>query len=756
MSAFSHKGPASGATSVKRAPTAARASSRSGNPLWQQIATGAPASQSAQASQSAPASQSESADTPPGFIDPQARYEREREGLQQRSIAGEVNITLNQGVSDTGRRDMSSTLGGTFSTASETLVSNTRIGFVVDPNVDLTVPISPEFGGGWTQIQVFPVHVRYQREIEYTDRNGRNVSIRVNISSAFTQERWQQQSGLLASPDERQLMAMMANQTEVEVGVGGGGGTQDRRHLYHGLWQDTLRDTSAESALRTVLQRGAGNVDRHGWALRDAAAPFATVGEQYDAVHYLLSNIDADEAERWARYEAEQRKGWLEKIGDALGDFFTALGNFNWGMLKGAFNLVAEPFKMVTDILVSAAGALGAATGWYDLPVEKYMFSAIGKMAAQGKGTGEILLEMGKGIVLTPYRLVKALAEGNWEAAGEETTNLLVIIFGPKLAKGAPRVLPRGAPLARPPLIEPPMRLPTADVPPAARAPIPEVPAPRAPAVEPPAPRPAAVEPPAARPPAAEVPVAEPPATRAPTAEPPVAEPPAGRPAAPGAEPTPAAPVASRVPAAVADSLGRNGFTQAALDALDRAGFDLSSNSARFVRQLRSAGAQVQNFINDFHAASGFDRVVQDWAAGGGKRSGASFVMRYANGRLRGQPVAFEWPAGRVVTETFSDATARYVDVVELGTGRWLELKSWMPETLGRSAGRLKTQLMRDTAMAGPEGIRWVFDAAKPVSRGVVVDTFTRIILDDPWLKMKWGGSEAAVRAAVESAVETF
>jgi len=112
--------------------------------------------------------------------------------------------------------------------------------------------------------------------------------------------------------------------------------------------------------------------------------------------------------------------------------------DFAKGVGRGAFNLVYEPLATVYD-LEQVAYQVGrqVLTGKSD---DVQFTSAIGKAAAQGAGTGEILLEGLKGAVMTPVRLAQAVYAGNAEAAGEETFNLAVLLAtarsGGKVAAG--------------------------------------------------------------------------------------------------------------------------------------------------------------------------------------------------------------------------------------------------------------------------------------------------------------------------------
>jgi hypothetical protein len=68
------------------------------------------------------------------------------------------------------------------------------------------------------------------------------------------------------------------------------------------------------------------------------------------------------------------------------------------------------------------------------------MWSDMGKAAEQGASTTDLLVGMGKGMVLAPYRFVKAAQRGDWQAAGDELVNTAFAIKGGKTTvKAVPR-----------------------------------------------------------------------------------------------------------------------------------------------------------------------------------------------------------------------------------------------------------------------------------------------------------------------------
>jgi len=127
--------------------------------------------------------------------------------------------------------------------------------------------------------------------------------------------------------------------------------------------------------------------------------------------------------------------------------------------------------------------------------------------------------------------------------------------------------------------------------------------------------------------------------------------------------------------------------------------------------------------------------------------------------------VRFEWPMGMKDTRWGDEVWARYVDVVvedgsniKPGQPIHIELKSWTERTLRQKTPTqygLQYQLTRDTALLGPDRIRWVFDGTK-VKRAAVMDSFVAVITSDAYLRSKWGQDDKAIKAALERVIEVF
>jgi RHS repeat-associated protein len=96
------------------------------------------------------------------------------------------------------------------------------------------------------------------------------------------------------------------------------------------------------------------------------------------------------------------------------------------GAGKGAGNLIYETLAMAHDVIHVGYGATQAL--FSDEAYDFARLSSVGKAADQGMGTGAILYEGGKGMVMTPARLGAALGTGDLEKAGEESFNLAVLL----------------------------------------------------------------------------------------------------------------------------------------------------------------------------------------------------------------------------------------------------------------------------------------------------------------------------------------
>ncbi len=126
-------------------------------------------------------------------------------------------------------------------------------------------------------------------------------------------------------------------------------------------------------------------------------------------------------------------------------------------------------------------------------------------------------------------------------------------------------------------------------------------------------------------------------------------------------------------------------------------------------QRLHSIQQTVVDFINDFHSAPGFEKVVQDWLAKGNKRKGAAFVIRFAKELIQKVPKAKRYMSfERKLAFLPGGKSAREIDIV-VGGMRY-ELKSWQ-RLYSRT---VRKQFLKDMALIGdPNKLKWVFDSSK-------------------------------------------
>lgn len=210
------------------------------------------------------------------------------------------------------------------------------------------------------------------------------------------------------------------------------------------------------------------------------------------------------------------------------------------------------------------------------------------------------------------------------------------------------------------------------------------------------------------------------------------------------------------------------------------------SDLEKLFKKLNSAGGETRDFINNFHDAPNFEQVVLNWAksqawtttwnaktqtwdaswkASQSMRGGTHFLMKFCNAELKGKKVRFEWPMSIKDTRWGDEVWARHVDVIvedgsniKPGQPIYIELKSWTERTLRQKTPTqygLQYQLTRDTALLGPDNIRWVFDGTK-IKEDAVIDSFLAVIRSDPYLRSKWGQDEKAIRAALKRVIKIF
>lgn len=195
---------------------------------------------------------------------------------------------------------------------------------------------------------------------------------------------------------------------------------------------------------------------------------------------------------------------------------------------------------------------------------------------------------------------------------------------------------------------------------------------------------------------------------------------------------------ATKITAAAADSLAKAGISSAAAAALSRVGVKLTDKMLR-----RLAIPEVAAFVNRFHSAPGFERILQDLASSARKQKGARFVIDFVMDRanqIDPRFTKFELPAG-ITKGRAADLASRFVDVVVHQGGRTInyEFKAWTKASLKMAFENPEKliQLVKDIAMFGREGTRWVFNSAQ-IARDDVLDIFSKAIRKDPVLASKF------------------
>lgn len=162
----------------------------------------------------------------------------------------------------------------------------------------------------------------------------------------------------------------------------------------------------------------------------------------------------------------------------------------------------------------------------------------------------------------------------------------------------------------------------------------------------------------------------------------------------------------------------------------------INSQAQRLLRQrglltgvwsdrLANASPRLIRFINRFHRASGFERVIRDYFAGLYKRAGAILAMRLAHRLADRSPdfsrrLSFE----RVLGFAPGGHPVHALEIVR--NGMHYKLKPW--SRLYPFA--LRGQFLRDVALFGrPDQIRWVFDGQRlGRQKGDVVREVRRIL----------------------------
>ncbi|MCA9281193.1 MAG: pre-toxin TG domain-containing protein [Phycisphaerales bacterium] len=189
------------------------------------------------------------------------------------------------------------------------------------------------------------------------------------------------------------------------------------------------------------------------------------------------------------------------------------------------------------------------------------------------------------------------------------------------------------------------------------------------------------------------------------------------------------------------------GVSPQAIAELERTGVVFSQNVVNTLAKSKNA----IHFVNRFHTSPGFTVLVKDLGVSAGKRDGALFAMAYAVKKIDPRLAKFELGAGITERVRSTEVVARHVDISAGGIE--YELKSWSKQTLEKAL-RNPSQLVKDTAIFGRAGIKWVFNSAK-ISKNEVVELFKWAVQSDPYLAAKWPKGNA-LDAALDDLIEMF
>lgn len=248
----------------------------------------------------------------------------------------------------------------------------------------------------------YPIQLSYIRHLSYADKKGRLVSVDVSVSLGFETATWDKQAfglGLVSDGNQwAQVSELKADSASTFLTVDGAG-NEDSYLAFAGGENTNASLNDIVSGLRAGGTPGSSTL-----SVRELADPRTGAGNQFDALFTWLDEVDAE------RYrEAHPDVPWWKRGLLAMG-----------GALYGFGNMFVEAGKQAWDIERLWVAVVGKSTGLWDYDPSDSMASGIGKMARQGKGTGEILYSMGEGMVKAPFRAWDAAKRGDWFAFGEE------------------------------------------------------------------------------------------------------------------------------------------------------------------------------------------------------------------------------------------------------------------------------------------------------------------------------------------------
>lgn len=222
----------------------------------------------------------------------------------------------------------------------------------------------PELGfGPAIPIPLYPVVIRYSRELRLTDTDGRAVTVTISSNVNFTHESWARAiAGQPLTFDT--LLNLRGDDASVTVVIFGSGPLQPyyTNYFYNGI---SLNIQSAVT--ESSLMAGAGLLPFSSAVPARFVRSELTAGEQFDSLEAFLVSADAIEIARRIEVERQRREalGWFGRfledsgIGAALseiGDEISALWNSLPPEVRGV--LIAVGKFIVGLVLVLGIAAL--------------------------------------------------------------------------------------------------------------------------------------------------------------------------------------------------------------------------------------------------------------------------------------------------------------------------------------------------------------------------------------------------------------
>jgi hypothetical protein len=277
--------------------------------------------------------------------------------------------------------------------------------FSVEPPQDLLVrplemPRQPPLPG-----QTYPVNLIFSRSVSYADRKGRLVRADIEVSLGMSMDTYQKAAPTLgAAPRWEQLRNIPADVATAWITLDG---SSLMGKPYFGYVSSEAQNASFNAVVAALNPPVNGS---------EAPLPVQPLiddttgaGLHFNVITGWLDTIDEQRAEA-----ARVHHAWWSRPFYAMAGAVSAFGN-----------MFVEAGRQVWDMGRLGIAALGRWRGWWEY--EPKMTSQIGKAAEQGKDTGDILEDMGKGIIETPHRIKEAMANDDPFAFGEEAFNAYMI-----------------------------------------------------------------------------------------------------------------------------------------------------------------------------------------------------------------------------------------------------------------------------------------------------------------------------------------